>query len=374
MSFDFVFIGAGLANLSLLYRMQASDHFKSKTFAIIEPEPKTKNDRTWCYWSTKQPVYPKAVRQKWSQLTFKRNNQCWTEHIAPYDYYYIQGSDFYAEVIETIKSGLNITWLQSKVEEVKIEPSRTLIFLASGEELIGSYVFNSSFRHSGNLNEGNEMKQHFLGLRLKVKNGKLPFDSVHLMDFSFNSDKSAVQFGYLLPVSEQEALIEYTEFSKNIRTREVYLQLLNDYLKGIDITDYEVIDEEFGIIPMSKQAMRDRRSDQFINMGTCAGLTKPTTGYTFQFVQKDADEIVKCLQANKTITQRNRPQRFKFYDSLLLAIIEKEPWNVAPIMQRLFSRNKFTKVLKFLDEESSLWDEIKIFLSLPWKPFLRQLI
>ncbi len=374
MSYDFVFIGAGLANLSLLYRMQASEYFKSKSIAIVEPDSKTKNDRTWCFWSTQNPIYEKAVQKQWSEMSFKRNDQRWTQNINPYQYYYIQGSDFYQEVISSIKVDLNIDWYRTSVKDVSLRSNNNTLYLESGEELIGHYVFNSSWQHSGNTMDRAGMKQHFFGIKLKLKENNLSFDSVHLMDFSFNTDKQSVQFGYILPINGNEALIEYTEFSKFIKSKSEYLQILNTYIKNLGISDYELIDQEFGVIPMSKNHFNDRRSDYFINTGTVGGLTKPTTGYTFQFVQKDSELIINCLKEKRVIPVRGRGSRFKFYDSLLLSIVEKEPWTVGPIMQKLFSRNKFIKILKFLDEESSLMEEIRIFVSLPWKPFLKQLI
>jgi len=109
------------------------------------------------------------------------------------------------------------------------------------------------------------------------------------------------------------------------------------------------------------------------HIDTAGGLTKPTTGYTFRNVQIDSQQIVSSLKSGTDLDRKPVKARFRFYDRLLLGIIDQEPHKVKKIMDRLFQRNHFPRILRFLDEESSLLDEIRIFCSIPWVPFLKQL-
>jgi len=57
----------------------------------------------------------------------------------------------------------------------------------------------------------------------------------------------------------------------------------------------------------------------------------------------------------------------------LLGILKRKPALLETIMYQLFSKQPFQRILSFLDESSSLTNEIKIFGTLPWKPFLTEL-
>ena len=53
--FDYIVAGAGAAGLSLIVHMIESGAFSNKKILLIERHPKTKNDRTWCFWE-EQPA------------------------------------------------------------------------------------------------------------------------------------------------------------------------------------------------------------------------------------------------------------------------------------------------------------------------------
>ena len=372
MHFDYVFIGAGLSNLSLLHQMSSYDFFKDKTIAIIEPSDKDQNDRTWCLWSKLPPRYT-SVSTSWNSLVFKSSSFHKEQNISPYKYYHVASKDFYEETIGEISRYLKPRWFKHSLKSVKFSAIKASLTLDNDEIISAGFVFNSSFKFSGNNINSEGLKQHFYGFKIKTADKDLPVDAVHLMDFSLNTDQSVVQFGYILPFNAKEALIEYTEFSDQLRSKDEYKVLVTDYLRQLGIHEFEVKETEFGAIPMSENPFKDRLNDLFINVGSAGGLTKPTTGYTFQYIQKDCQNVIKALLSGAKIPVRSSQKRFKFYDRLLLRIIKKEPQLVQTIMEKLFSRNKFKSVLKFLDEESSLLEEIRIFMSIPWKPFLKSL-
>ena len=62
------------------------------------------------------------------------------------------------------------------------------------------------------------------------------------------------------------------------------------------------------------------------------------------------------------------------YDTLLLQIIASEGNRGKEIFEALFKSQPTPKILKFLDEETNIWDEISIFSKLPILLFLKSLI
>ena len=125
-----------------------------------------------------------------------------------------------------------------------------------------------------------------------------PFISTFfLMDFRLEQKEGAT-FMYVLPTSKNEALIEYTLFSKDLLEKEVYKQELTKYIADfLGIEDYEITHTEFGVIPMSlaKFDRNPNAQSRILNIGTAGGFTKSSSGYTFQFIQKNSEILIKKL-------------------------------------------------------------------------------
>jgi lycopene beta-cyclase len=47
--YDYIICGGGMSGLSLAYQLSISK-LSNKKILIIDPERKTKNDRTWAFW------------------------------------------------------------------------------------------------------------------------------------------------------------------------------------------------------------------------------------------------------------------------------------------------------------------------------------
>jgi lycopene beta-cyclase len=61
------------------------------------------------------------------------------------------------------------------------------------------------------------------------------------------------------------------------------------------------------------------------------------------------------------------------YDQLLLRILWRQPHRGKAIFERLFNTQPVPLVLRFMDEETTLWEEVLIFSRLPIRLFLRTL-
>jgi lycopene beta-cyclase len=64
------------------------------------------------------------------------------------------------------------------------------------------------------------------------------------------------------------------------------------------------------------------------------------------------------------------PARFRFYDTVMLRVLHERKVAGADVFLRLFRKNPAPRVLRFLDNESSLWDEWLIMNSTSKKIFV----
>jgi len=67
--------------------------------------------------------------------------------------------------------------------------------------------------------------------------------------------------------------------------------ILKEYL---NITDYSLLEEEFGVIPMTDHVFTPVDGN-IVHLGTAGGQTKPSSGYTFRFI------LEACCCAGKSV-------------------------------------------------------------------------
>ncbi len=369
--YDYIFLGAGCSSLSIIMRMINSKNFTDKKILIVDKEIKTKNDRTWCFWEKKQGFFESIIFRKWDHLSFKTDNKSIPLDIYPYQYKMIRGIDFYRHCFASIESEKNIDVICGNIS-FDIKGISTNIKFNDEEIIIdkNAIIFNSIFRPENNQKSKFHLLQHFKGWVVETPGDFFKAEQAVLMDFRVKQQYGTT-FVYVLPLSSTKALIEYTLFTENILPQEEYDIALKDYLKSyLGLPDYKIVDEEFGVIPMTNAEFPSYKNRMHY-IGTAGGQTKASTGYTFKFIQNQADEIVTDLLTRKILKGRNFKNRFYFYDSTLLHILSGKLMQGKTIFSMLFEKNKASIVLKFLDNETRIWEEIKLFNSLPKKIFTK---
>ena len=237
-----------------------------------------------------------------------------------------------------------------------------------------SIVFNSYIIDGSRSGKEISMLQHFKGWIIETPSPVFDPFVATFMDFRVVQNKGTT-FAYVLPFTSNKALVEYTLFTEEVLTDEEYDHELTSYIKDfLSIKDYRITEKEIGVIPMTTRKARFY-SNGVYHIGTVGGQTKASTGYTFQFIQRQSDLVISYLNQNKDLRQvPPAPNRFKFYDKVLLDVLHNDRVKGRDIFTSMFRRNKPQRVLKFLDNKSSLAEEVKIISTLPTLPFLKAAI
>jgi lycopene beta-cyclase len=369
--FDFLFIGLGAANCLLLLNMHDHNLLHDKKIAVIEPDHKNVNDRTFCFWTSEEELstfkLEKLVSSKWRQIQVAGREH---QSIRPLNYNHIRGIDLYTKVKELLKEQEAKFYTQIFTSEPIIEAESFKINLPQST-IIAAKVFDSrppSYQEP----EKNQshLFQSFYGWQVKAENYTFDTATMVMMDFDIPQNDYC-QFMYILPFTADTALFEVTRFGKEKITREESEILLKDYIRKFGFS-YQIEEEEKGVIPMSSlQLAHSSYGINWINTGANANMVKPTTGYAFHNMAIDAQHHVEAMQNEQPYVRKKNAGRFKFYDRLLLKILEETPQHGKRVFQDLFNRVPLKKVLPFLNEKSSLLDEIYIFSKLPILLFLR---
>ncbi len=375
-NWDFIICGGGMAGLSLAYYLQNSQ-FNHASILIIEPQEKNKNDRTWAFWEAKKGTFENILYRKWDAVNFRdASNKIQKLDIGNYQYKLLRGIDFYNFTRTELSKSSNIQFIKDSVISIEDNNEYATVKTTTGEIYKANFVFDSTYKLKLNIPKNHNLLQHFKGL--VIRSEKAVFDPTlpEMMDFGVEQYNEC-RFMYVLPFDEYTAIVEYTLFTEKLLEEKEYDTELEKYIsKKLQITDYQVIEEEFGIIPMSDEATNEFPSKHVVRIGTAGGYTNPATGYTFQNTQKRLKALVEQLEktGSPVIKTSWFQKRFFFYASVLLNVLEQKRLPAAEVFARLYERNSPAQIFKFLDGETNLWEEIKIMNSTKKLKFIAAVI
>jgi len=371
LKYDYIIAGSGCSGLSLLYKILNTTELKNKSILVIDKVQKNKNDRTWCYWEQNQGPFESIVHSKWKNLEFISDKFQKKQDLKSYTYKMIRGIDFYNFVLNYTQKFKNVNFIFEEILEINSFQDYSFV-KTKKSTYEGKYVFNSTSIFNPKIHKQNSLLQHFNGWVIESK--KKSFDSKigRLMDFNISQEDGAT-FMYVLPISNKEALVEYTLFSPNILIKEKYTKALTKYIKEIlKIDDYTIKHKEYGIIPMSLAKFKSNPKKNIFNIGTAGGYTKASTGYTFQFIQDNISKIVDKLKVGEypktPVTFEEKVNQW--FDKTLLDVLINKKMSGKDVFSRIFKNNKFDHILAFLSNESNLRIKFSIMKSLPIIPFL----
>jgi lycopene beta-cyclase len=370
--FDYIISGAGASGLSLLMRFIQNPAFSNKKILVVDQAPKDQNDRTWCFWEREPGFFEPIVYHQWQQVYFHSHDYSSLIDLSPYQYKMIRGIDFYNYSYTEASKKDNISFQYGKVSAMGNEGDRAFI-LIDEEKIYAEYIFNSIMFSKPKVSSDKfYLLQHFKGWVLETDAPAFDSTKATFMDFRV-SQHHGTTFCYVLPVSANRALIEYTLFTKNLLKPEEYDDGLKNYISTfLNLNDYRVIEEEFGVIPMTNYKF-SKGEGRIVHIGTVGGQTKPSSGYTFRFIQKHSDALIHSLLLNgHPFTKKDLvPARFNFYDTTFLNVLYNNKLPGEKIFTDMFSKNSAERIFKFLDNESNLEDELNILGSLPYMPFTK---
>jgi lycopene cyclase-like protein len=369
--YDYIFTGAGLSALMTVYKMVQSGTFKDKSILLLDENTKKTNDRTWCFWKTNEAVWEQSISKKWDSALFANENFRRDLDLQPYHYNMVKGLDFYNQVFDLLSKQENITFIHEKVLE--IEESETIILIQTESESFScSKLFNSIYnKHKAeSQTKYPVLQQHFIGWFIKSEQPVFNSEQATFMDFSVEQ-KGNTRFMYVLPTSKTEALLEYTLFSHQHLKKEEYENEIQHYIEKLGITNYEIVEKEQGSIPMTCYPFWKANTKNVLNIGTSGGWTKASTGYTFKNSDKKSSELVVFLQTETDFTKFHKKTKFWFYDLLLLDILDRKNELGSHIFSSMFKKGNPSLIFKFLDEETSLKEDIQVILKCPKMLFIK---
>ena len=366
--FDFVFVGMGASNSLIFKKLLESDLLKNKKVAIIEAELKNENDKTYCFWSSNNDNIVKdlspIISHHYSHIEINKTNK---QNISAQPYFYIRSIDLYEYTKQLIKYN-EIPVFQATCNDITSTNGYNVV--QTNIAFFNAKIVFDSRPPKIDSSKNIYLHQSFFGLHVKFQKEVFDSNTFEMMNFDIEQNNST-QFFYVLPFSNTEALIELTRFGSEKINIDYAKKVLSNKIESL-YGDYQVISEEIGCIPMTTFINPASNHEGLINTGSRANLIKPSTGYGFKNMFLFAEEVKNSIdKAGFKQLPFQSKNRFKFYDALLLIILLRWPKLGKVIFSQLFKSQKIATIFSFLDEKTTLRQEMSIFSSLPFKPFIK---
>lgn len=371
--YDFILSGGGAAGLSLAYYLSCSS-LKAKKILIIDKDRKNKNDRTWGFWSRQKTAFDHLAKLRFEELDFVSSYYHKRISLGAYSYQLIRGIDFYNFIKDHLSQFPNIEFINTSIRQLSNSDDLGLVETDQGT-FSAPWVFNSIFNEDEIRRAAASklyLRQHFKGWLIETPEARFDPSSFSMFDFR-TLQQGLMRFFYLIPFSQNRALVEYTLFSEDLLEDSQYDFAIKTYIREVlEIDKYKILEKETGIIPMTDYAFPASQGEHIINIGSLGGSSKPSSGYTFMRIQKHVQKIVAALEAGKSphIPAQSKA-RYRFYDSILLNILKTRGDQAERLFSLMFKNNSIHQLFQFLDEQGGILNDLKIISSLPPMPFLR---
>ena len=372
--YDYIILGAGASGLLLAYRMSQDAFYDDKSILILDKDKDKGNDRTWCYWEDGAGEWDTLLTKSWPKIFFGSDTCSKIIDISPYNYKMIRSEMFYKTLWACIRLKSNFEFIEGEVHSFK-ELENGVEVIAQSTGYLGSKLFNSIPNPETYKTQKRYpvLQQHFVGWFVKTREDVFDDDFATFMDFTIPQNGNT-RFMYVLPIAKNMALFEYTLFSENLLEYSDYEKAIVDYLNNKNITDFEIIEKEKGSIPMTSFKFSTLNSKHILNIGTAGGWTKASTGYTFKNTTKKTKALVAFLKNETDLSKFQKNTKYWYYDLLFLDVLAHHNDEGARLFSSMFRNAKTSTIFKFLDEETSLIEDIKIILSVPPKRFTQALL
>ncbi|MFY1682556.1 lycopene cyclase family protein [Micromonospora sp. WMMD730] len=366
---DLAVVGGGGAG-SLVLAALARHELPGLRVAVVDPVRKRGQDRTWAFWGAPGGDLEPMLSASWSRVEVATPAATRVLELTPLRYAMLRSAPVYERAAEAERR-LGAARHDVAVGALDDDGTTVTVRDTDGRAVLrAGWVLDSRPRPPRRPGR-TAWLQHFRGWWLESSTPVFDPGRAVLMDFRTPQPTRGVSFGYVLPVSDRYALVEYTEFSPAVLTDAGYDAGLRGYagLLGLDLAALTVREVEDGVIPMTDAPFDGHPSPRVVRLGTAGGATRPSTGFTFAAMHRQAGQVAAALAAGRPPVPRPAyPGRHRWMDAVALRAWDSGAVGGPEFFDRLFDRNPASRVLRFLDGATGPAEDVALMRSSPLLP------
>jgi lycopene beta-cyclase len=358
--FDAVIAGGGLAGLSLAAHLAAGG-WRYRSVLVVDDPAHPPTAVSWGFWSAGPGLLHAAVSRSYRRVRIHAAGESRVLPLDPYRYHVVRRPDLYRVVRALTDRCPGFRFLDGHVEHV----DERGVVTVDGRTVGAAWVFDAVTAPP----PGTPVDARLAFTGWEVRCARPRFDPGTPVLFDFRTP--GARFLYVLPEDPYRALVELTAFvprHEQPPTPAGREAALAGYLGD---RGYEILRTESAVLPLRTRPP-DRGTGRVLRIGARGGLVKASTGYAYQRIQRDSTAIAGSLARHGHPFDRPAPRRrYRLLDAVLLDVLRHDPARLEDAFARLFAANPAARVLRFLDEDTGLAEELRLIAALPPLPYLR---
>ncbi len=360
--YDYAFAGAGLAALSLLHALIESELPPGRV-VLIDPRLAVHanvEERTIGFWTATPIGLTKLAQWSWPTLDVASQAGQRRLELGPIHYGALRATRLREAVLaQACASAWTVERVAARVEQIDERDELVLLRTSSGELLRARWAFDSRLDVQTTREGHVWMWQSFDGVHVELPEPAFDPARALFMDLRVEQGGEGLDFGHVLPISPNAALIYRVHIGQQRRDA---LDLDGYLTRTLGLVGPRILGHERGHLLLTDARFpRGPRAAHVLRIGLAGGRLKPSTGYAFVRMQVDARAIVASLvrHAHPFALPRERA-RYRWLDGVLLAWLRRYPARGRGWFERLFERVPAAIVFRLLDEQASAWDLLRI--------------
>ena len=357
---DIAILGGGCAGLSVAVRLAEAGY----SLRVIEPRTTYWEDRAWSFWRTAPDPFEDCVRMSWTAWDVTGPCRSVRRSSQTLRYQTVGAGAFYdrAQAKLDDASGADLS-LGTAAHDLRKTVRGWQIDTKTGAFTARHVIDTRPPKRVP------DYGQFFLGREIRTERPVFDPGVVQLMQFR-PARSAGVDFVYILPYARDLALVEVTSFAPRSPGRDIFDTWLTEEIDTLEAGHHEVLREEHGALPM-QVGFHDPAPDGCIRMGLGGGAARPSTGYAFARIQRQADLVTRALATGSDAPCTLDGPFSRFMDGVFLRVIQTMPDRGPALFESLFRNTASDRLEHFLSGSIHPVDRLSVMTSLPTVPFVR---
>jgi lycopene beta-cyclase len=361
---DVIVCGAGAAGLSIAVRLARLP----LRVSVIDAREGYAHDRTFSSFRARSHPFEDAIARRYRAIDVVGRDRRVARNVEARPYEVLPADRFYGAALAAlaphdhvrIELGVRVSSIRDLGPHVEVETARGALRAALVIDARGELASAGTERDV-------RWVQHFAGLEVEVEQPIFEPAVATLMDLRV-SQADGPHFVYVLPESPRRALVEDTHFGPSTLPIETYEANVHAWLADRKAGAVSVLRRERGALPMTT-ANVDRGHGRVLRAGLTGGAAKPSTGYAFAFIQRDADAIGHALvgwdRMRVPTIPPVRSETSLFFDRVFLSYLASHPRDAERVFVGLFASTSGPSIARFLSEDASVSDYLAVMAAVP---------
>lgn len=212
--------------------------------------------------------------------------------------------------------------------------------------------------------------QSFVGRSGEFTTGYFDPQAATLMDFRLACPEGLL-FGYVLPSSRTEALVEVAVLGPTPVPPTRLKNLLDEYIGLCGNGSFQTSAQEEGVLPMSTTKFSTGDPLGILNIGAGGGSLRPSSGYAFGNILRDTAAWARAVRTGQRPLPPRLARKYRGMDAVFLRLLRDQPAVVQQAFLAMFEHVSPDRLIRFLTENSSVVDDLLLGWQMPRKEFLR---